>query len=77
MRKKKKKSGPLLNYIKWQPPDENMWKLNFDGTFKNTGYATTCFVIREWHVSVKVSGSFSLGFTLVLQDESMALKYGL
>lgn len=34
---RKKKRRPLFSYIKWQPPDEDVWKLNLDGTVKNTG----------------------------------------
>ncbi|KAM5547638.1 hypothetical protein ABKV19_001892 [Rosa sericea] len=63
--------------IRWLPPSENKFKLNFDGSVKHDRMAAAGFVIRNHAGSPVVAGTRKIGSTTVLVAECSALKDGL
>ncbi|PRQ36636.1 putative ribonuclease H-like domain-containing protein [Rosa chinensis] len=70
---------PVGNYrlIRWLPPLENKFELNFDGSVKHDGMAVAGFVIRNHSGSPVVAGTRKIGSTAVLVAEYTVLKDGL
>ncbi|XP_062014402.1 uncharacterized protein LOC133730916 [Rosa rugosa] len=71
-----KTSNPNVSkffHIKWQPPNVNQVKLNFDGSVRN-GMATIGFVILNEDGNPLFAANRKLGHTSVLVVEATALR---
>ena len=69
--------SPSPQFIHWETPKWDWFKLNFDGSKTTNGNAAIGFVSRDDKAKIAMMGSKSCGLTSVLVAEALTLKEGL
>jgi len=62
-------------FIRWQSPNPNWIKINFDGSLHNTS-AAGGFIIQDWRGKVLMIGASNYGDTSIIVAEGRALRDG-
>ena len=63
------------HFIRWQPPNPNWIKINFDGSLQNSS-STGGFIIRDWRGKVLNIGTLNYGDSVIIVAEGRALRDG-